>query len=244
MENDIRIFSEGSTLARSLADLVRDSAQNAVRERGRFAIGLSGGSTPRQAFSLLAAPDYILTIPWHAMHVFWGDERCVPPDHPESNYLMARQALLDHVPVPSEHIYRMQGELKPQIAAQSYEAILRQVFPHQNGATLDLIMLGLGYDGHTASLFQGTSALQETRSWVVANHVPQLSTWRITLTPACINRARHVVFLVSGESKAGILASVLQESQQAIRYPAQLIRPDTGSLTWMVDQAAASNLHL
>ncbi len=213
-----------------------------MARQGAFRLALSGGSTPQQTFAELARPEAVSQVPWLQTEVYWSDERCVPPDHPQSNYRMAQSTLLDHVPIPASQIHRMQGEISPQNAARAYEQILRTRFSEspELTRTFDLVMLGLGSDGHTASLFPGTEALQTGERWVAANYVPILDTWRITLTAACLNTAAVVLFLVSGEGKAAILRQVIRDEAELL--PAQSIRPTNGKLVWLVDEAAASLL--
>jgi 6-phosphogluconolactonase len=217
---------------------------------GRFTVALSGGSTPRAMNSFLAAPPFLDTVPWSSIYFFWGDERCVPPDHPDSNYRMARETLLSKVPVPEDNIFRIPAENPdPDRAAEEYETTLRHVFarlaPKTSTAPLatvprfDLVLLGMGADGHTASLFPDTPALHADDRVVTANYVEKLNAHRITLTARTINNARNVTFLVAGEDKAEALKQVLEGSYQPETYPSQLIQPQNGSLLWMADEAAA-----
>jgi 6-phosphogluconolactonase len=208
--------------------------------RGRFALVLSGGSTPRAAYSRLATRDFASKVKWRQVHVLWGDERCVPPEDPRSNYRMAREALLDRVPIPPRQIHRIQGEKFPEEAAEEYERELRDLRRHS--LSLDLVLLGLGEDGHTASLFPGQPAMHEKGRWVLATPAPDSTMWRVTLTPSLINTARAVTFMVSGESKAARLQEVLEGPFNPDLLPAQAIQPIKGQLTWMVDQAAAGRL--
>jgi 6-phosphogluconolactonase len=209
-----------------------------------FTMALSGGSTPRGMFHVLAADPYRRRLPWSNLRVFWGDERSVPPEHPDSNFRMAREALLDHVPIPSAQIFRIEGECDPEVAASRYGKVLQSQFDLRDGAIprFDLILLGMGSDGHTASLFPGTPALLETRRPVVANWVESLQTFRITLTPPVLNAAREVVFLVCGEDKAEALHAVLEGEWQPQEYPAQLVKPSNGDVIWFLDRAAGSRL--
>jgi 6-phosphogluconolactonase len=199
-------------------------------------VALSGGSTPRTTYALLASDEFAARVDWPRVRVFWGDERCVPPDHPDSNYRMAREALLDKVPIPTENVHRMRGELPPDQAATAYQAELEAVL----GASgrFDLILLGMGADGHTASLFPGTAALEERERTVVAVYVKRLRAWRVTLTLPVINAGRHVLFLVSGTAKAPTLARI----RAGELLSAGLVQPDQGQLTWLVDMAAAGQL--
>jgi 6-phosphogluconolactonase len=211
-------------------------ASAAISERGHFFVALSGGSTPRPVYALLAEEPFVSRVDWTRVHVFWGDERCVPPDHPDSNYRMASRALLDHVPIPAENVHRIQGELLPQEAALVYRAELREVLGDDR--RFDLILLGMGTDGHTASLFPGAMALEERERDVVAVYVEKRTAWRVTLTLPLINAARHVMFLVSGAGKAPLLARV----RAGDPLPAALVQPEDGQLTWLVDRHAAADL--
>jgi 6-phosphogluconolactonase len=239
---EIQVYPDPASLARAAAELIIQQAHAAAARQGVFNFALSGGSTPQQTFAELARPEAIGRMPWGQAEVFWSDERCVPPDHPQSNYRMAQAALLDHVPVPASQIHRMQGEISPPNAARAYEQVLRGRLATQEPAgdgekSFDLVMLGLGSDGHTASLFPGTEVLRVTDRWVAANRVPALDSWRITLTTTGLNAAAFVLFLIAGASKAAILREVIRGKVD--RYPAQLIRPANGKVVWMVDEAAA-----
>ncbi len=243
--NSIITLPDFESLARAAAEHLIKLAREAIEARGCFAVALSGGSTPRGAYALLATDELAGQLDWSCIHVFWGDERCVPPDHPDSNYRMARQALLDHVPLPAENIYRIRGELEPEEAAAQYERTLRTFFsasPEQTVPEFDLILLGMGDDGHTASLFPGSAALHERNRWVVASCVDKLGAWRVTLTPVVINSAANVTFLVSGAGKAESLRQVLTGPDQPDHLPAQIVKPDGARPLWMVDGAAASLL--
>ena len=234
----VYIFDSPEELAGAAARDFAARAAEAVEERGRFAVVLAGGSTPKAAYEILAR-DFAETVDWGRVHVFFGDERSVPPDHEDSNYRMAREALLDHVPVGGVH--RMRGELTPDEAAASYEDELRGFFGAEEFPRFDLILLGIGGDGHTASLFPETSALEVTNRLAVANPVPKLGTTRITLTAPVLNAAGAVNFLVAGEGKAEALKEILEGDVDPRRYPAKLVGP-RGGLAWMVDRAAASML--
>jgi 6-phosphogluconolactonase len=199
---------------------------------------LAGGSTPKATYGILAR-DYAERIDWSRVHVFFGDERNVPPDHEDANYRMAREALLDHVPIGGVH--RMRGELPPDEAAAAYEVELREFFGAEKLPRFDLILLGIGGDGHTASLFPETPALEVHDRWVVANPVPKLDTTRITLTVPVINAARSVVFLAAGEDKAEALKEILEGDADPREYPAKLVQP-LGGPEWMLDRAAAGSL--
>jgi len=245
-EHDLEVVADGEALARKAAGYIVRIAGEAIAARGQFSIGLPGGSTPRALFKRLASPAWASRIDWARAHVFWGDERCVPPDHAESNYRLAREMLLDRVPLPPEHSHRIAGELAPAEAARRYEAELRAFFSGDEREMpqprFDLLLLGMGEDGHTASLFPGTTALRETERWAVENYVPRLDSWRVTLTVPAINAAAHVLFLVSGAAKAETLRAVLHGPRQPEIYPAQLVRPQAGRLLWLVDRAATTRL--
>lgn len=240
---DIRVYDDQNSLMQAAAAYATECYNAAISDHGYFAVALSGGSTPRALFELLAVPENAQHIGWSKVHVFWGDERTVPPDHPDSNYRMAKEALLDFVALPASNVHRISGELEPVRAAAEYEQTLRSFFAKRAGKTrFDLILLGMGDDGHTASLFPDTEALNETERLVVANHVPKLDTWRITLTAPIINDAAHVAFLVAGAGKAAVLKRVLQGPRQPHKLPSQLIQPVDGELVWLLDKAAASEL--
>jgi 6-phosphogluconolactonase len=225
-------FADAAALAAGAADFFVRSAQEAIQAHGVFTVALSGGSTPRALYHLLT-DQLAYPVDWPRVHVFWGDERFVPPDHPDSNYRMAHEALLAHVPVGAVH--RIPSEPSPAAAAEAYEQTLGAYFSPSEG--LDLTLLGLGQDGHTASLFPHTQALNEQSRRVVANEVPQLAAWRITLTASFINTSKQILFLVSGADKTEALRRVWGPSQ-ANETPAQLIRPQHGRVWWYVDQTA------
>lgn len=235
---NVRVYEDKQELAEAAASHFAARATEAIKERGRFTVALAGGSTPETTYEVLAR-DYADGIDWSRIHVFFGDERAVPPDHEDSNYRMAREALLDHIPVGSVH--RMHGELPPEEAAVSYEDELREFFGSDSIPSLDLIMLGIGEDGHTASLFPNTPALDVADRWAVENPVEKLDTVRLTLTAPVINAARSVNFLVAGEGKAEALREILEGDADPHEYPAKFIKP-TGGPVWMVDRTAASQL--
>jgi 6-phosphogluconolactonase len=242
----IRIFADKEALSEAGAREFVRCAGEACAARGRFTVALSGGSTPKRLYQLLAAEPFRSQVDWGRVEIFWGDERCVPPDHPDSNYRMAREAMLEHLPIPAEHIHRMEAERTDRdAAAQDYQDVLARVFYGKSTGpeppALDLVLLGMGPDGHTASLFPHTDALRETRRWVVANHVPQLNTDRLTMTRPALNRAREVLFLVAGADKTERLVEVLTGPADPIRLPSQSIQPD-GQLLWFLDRAAAERL--
>lgn len=230
------VYADLSTLIAGAADFVAERAAEAIAARGSFNIALSGGNTPRPVYQRLAAA----AVDWARVHVFFGDERCVPPDDAESNYRMARTALIDHVAIPAENVHRMRGEDPPEAAAEAYAIELREALG--KGGRLDLVLLGLGPDGHTASLFPGLAAVTETERAAMAAYVEFVGMWRLTLTPPTINAARRVAFLVSGDDKAEILHRVLQGPSQPVVLPAQCIRPSERPPLWLIDAAAAAKL--
>jgi 6-phosphogluconolactonase len=236
---NLLVYETSEELAEAAAGDFAARAEEAIDERDRFAVALAGGSTPKATYEVLAR-DYADRLDWSKVHVFFGDERTVPPEHEESNYRMAREALLSYVSVGSAH--RMRCELSPEEAAAAYEEELREFFGPVDVPRFDLILCGLGEDGHTLSLFPETAALDVTDRWVVANPVLKLGTTRLTLTIPVVNAARAVTFLVAGEDKAEALKEVLEGDADPRAYPAKLVSPESGDLTWMVDRAAAGSL--
>lgn len=241
---EVRVLPDATTLARAAADAFLQAARESIAATGRFTVALSGGSTPKAIFKLLAE-DHATganLLPWDKVQIFFGDERHVPPDHPDSNFRMASETLLSKVPIPAENIHRIEGELNAADAAARYESRLRSVFAITGNAPprFDLIMLGMGSDGHTASLFAGSAALGEMSSLVCANWVEKFQSHRITFTFPTINAAAEVLFVAGGADKATMLRNVLHDGPPT--YPAQGIRPVNGRLVWLVDEAAASAL--
>ncbi|MBI5929798.1 MAG: 6-phosphogluconolactonase [Chloroflexi bacterium] len=239
--SEIRRYPDANRLAHGAAELFIALSKPAIAEQGRFTVALSGGSTPKALFNLLAHEPYASQIEWSHVHIFWGDERCVPPDHPDSNYRMARETLLQYVPLLPENIHPMHGDIDPAQASAEYEQQLR-IFFGNSLPEFDLILLGMGDDGHTASLFPGTAAVHEQNRWVIGHFVEKLDTWRLTLTPPALNAATNVAFLVAGQAKAERLHEVLKGLYQPDVLPAQIIQPTAGHLFWMVDEEAASLL--
>jgi 6-phosphogluconolactonase len=239
----VRPFPDVTSLGRAAARELCRLVASALAIRPRCYIVLSGGRTPRELYRALAT-DFRDEIPWDRVHLFWGDERYVPADDPRSNYRLAREALLDHVPVPQQNVHPMPTGLHdPEDAAEAYAETLRT---HFSGPwpRFDLVLLGLGSDGHTASLFPGSRAVAEKERWVMAVRAPVKPSRRLTLTLPVINRARMVWFLVAGAEKASALRSVLMESPQPQRCPAAGVRPINGGVTWWADAAAAARLRL
>lgn len=241
---EIIICHDAGELARKAAGQFVACAREAIARSGRFAVALSGGSTPRALYGLLASTEFRGSVDWRRVHFFWSDERCVPPDHPESNFRMVQETLLGNIQIPAENIHRMLGEKEPDQAAAAYEAELKKFFAIERGdrPRFDLIFLGLGEDGHTASLFSGNNALDEAEHFVVAVYVERLQSYRLTLTLPVINAAAQVTFLVSGESKAAILREIVGAKKGSGNYPAARVRPSAGKLTWLIDRDAAKQL--
>jgi 6-phosphogluconolactonase len=237
-EREIIICRDLSELSRQSAERFSQLVNQSVQGSGRFTVSLSGGSTPKHLYSLLGSPNYKERIPWNNVHLFWGDERCVPPDHPESNFGIVRESLLSKIEIPAENIHRMAGEREPQAAAAEYEKHLQEFFGLESGALprFDLILLGIGEDGHTASLFPGSDALNETERLVISPFVEKLNSYRLTLTLPVLNSGAEVWFLVTGASKADAVKKVLRGSAD---LPAAKVQPVNGRLVWFITQDAA-----
>ena len=235
-------------LCRDVAELSRQSnegftqlAHESLEAAGRVTVALCGGSTPKHLYSLLASPDYSDQIPWNNVQLFWGDERCVPPDHPDSNFRMVQEALLSKIRIPAENIHRMPGEREPRAAAAEYEKELQKFFGLNSGALprFDLILLGIGEDGHTASLFPGSDALNETKHSVVAPFVAKLNSYRLSLSLPVLNNAANVWFLVTGASKADTVKQIFSGTSD---LPAARVQPVDGKLTWWVTRDTAPGI--
>jgi len=237
----IRVLSDPEMLSLEAAVLFVRQAQISVNHRGRFCVALSGGRTPKRLYEILAGRSFFNEVPWDRTHIFWGDERCVPADNKQNNALMARQLLLDHVFVPKDQIHQILCHEAPRNSARQYRDLL-QDFYSGGQPVFDLILLGLGEDGHTASLFPYDELLKDQVAWTSSVYVKEQDVYRVTLMPAVINQARLVVFLVSGNSKASILKEVLTGPSDPFRLPAQLIRPESGELVWLADRDAAARL--
>jgi 6-phosphogluconolactonase len=242
---ELRILEDSEELAREAADFVIWAGEQALSGAGAFRLALAGGSTPKALYTLLAEPPLARKLDWRHVSVFFGDERCVPPAHPDSNFRTANEALIAPLGLPLERVFRMRGEEEPERAARDYEEVLRKEFNAAPPAwpRFDLILLGLGEDGHTASLFPGMPALGERQRLVVPTQAPQGIARRLTFTAPLINHARTVVFLVSGGGKAPAVRAVLEDrAADSTRFPARLIRPEQGRLIWFLDRAAAAEL--
>jgi 6-phosphogluconolactonase len=239
----ICVHADYEALSRAAAELFLRQAKEATEDHGRFSVALSGGSTPQRAYELLAGPPFNTQVDWGRVHVFWSDERCVPPNDPRSNARMAREKLLDHVPVPPGHVHPIACAGSAENAARSYESLLRSFFDG-GPKSFDLVFLGLGTDGHTASLFPGTPALLEKDRWVTEIYSEKEAIHRVTLTAPILNQALVLAFIASGASKAVVLREVLTQRPGPERFPARLIKPDCygGKLYWLVDKNSASLL--
>ena len=238
-KHSVAIYPDKPQLAEAAADRFIEAVENAVGERGRCFIALAGGSTPRDLYSRLAARGGELGRGWENVHLLWGDERAVPPESADSNYRMAKEALLDHLPIPAANLHRIRGESDPGKAAAEYSETIQGL---ANPLRFDLTLLGLGGDGHTASLFAGTPVLDERQEEVAAVFVDELKAWRITLTLPILNRSRQVVFLVAGASKADMVRRIHSLQSPSKAYPASLVQPGSGSLLWMLDEEAAQGI--
>lgn len=244
MGAQVQVFADAAALSEAAALLFVREAQTAVSTHNRFLVALSGGTTPAAMFRLLATPPLVSQVPWHHTHLFWGDERLVPPDDPGSNYGQAYDLLLRHVPIPSDNIHRAKGELSPAAAVADYETRLAAVA--ENGRffpRFDLTIMGLGNDGHTASLFPGPVRAEEQTGAVMAVTAvyEDRPAHRLTLTPRLFNDARHVLFLVAGKSKAGAVTAVLHGPHAPETWPAQRIQPTDGVVSWYLDQTVIGN---
>jgi len=245
-EPEIVIARDLDDLHRQAAEFVTRYIMNRARPGNRVAIALSGGTTPRGLYERLAGENLRHKIPWSRVHLFWGDERCVPPENPESNYRTADESLISRVPIPLENIHRMPGEkTDPQKAADAYERTLRDFFRTAPGEwpAFDLALLGVGSDGHTASLFPGSPVLEETRRWVAAPYVEKLKAHRLTLTLPVFNHADQVIFLAAGREKAPVMREWVSQENRTARFPFEMIRPLSGRLLFLLDREAAGSMN-
>jgi 6-phosphogluconolactonase len=229
---EVQVLRDGEAVARAAADLFVQVVTGVLADHGVARVALAGGSTPKATYRLLASPAYRERVEWARVEIFFGDERCVPPDHPDSNYKMAREALLDHVPLKAHHVHRIAGERRPEEAAALYQQLLA---PLGDPPQLDLVMLGLGPDGHTASLFPGTAVLAETSALAAAVHVAKFDSWRVTLTAPVLSAASHVMLTAVGAEKTEALATALLGPEGAV--PVQLVKAT--DMRWLVDELAA-----
>jgi 6-phosphogluconolactonase len=236
----LQIYRDPDALAQGLADLIITTGRIALGDRGAFSVALSGGNTPRAAYELLAQEPRRNELSWSDVFIYFGDERCVPPTDEQSNYRMAQKAFLDAVRIPPANVHRIQGEIDPSKAANEYASIIRTDLG--DPPRLDLVLLGLGPDGHTASLFPGTPPDTDDGALARAVYAQSQAMWRVTITPMVINAAHAVAFAVEGADKAAILAAVYEGPRDPTKYPAQIVQPSSGQLTWLVDDLAAGML--
>jgi 6-phosphogluconolactonase len=240
---NIAIYQDVDTLSHDAAEYVVRIVTESIKTHGRFTIALSGGSTPRKLYGLLGNEPYRSQIDWTPVHIFWSDERCVPPDNEESNYHMAHELLLSKISIPAVQVHRMPADMPNRnAAAREYEDEMRRVFETDGVPNFDLIQLGMGPEGHTASLFPHQASLHEQQRLIIPVSVPKPPPDRLTFTPPLLNAARNVLFLVTGSDKADTLHAVLEGPYNPDEYPAQIVRSPNGEVTWMVDTAAAAKL--
>ena len=239
MRPEIKIAATAEEWSAAAVNLIINMANDALQVRGEFSLVLSGGGTPRPVYEELANRSG--EMDWEHIFIFWGDERCVPPNHPESNYRLAKESFLDKIPIPGGNIFRMLGEIEPRAAAKDYELMLTAFF-HTKEKRFDTVLLGIGEDGHTASLFPGTEALDETVRWVTANSHPYSNSTRLTLTYPALNAARQIIFLAFGGSKADVVADVINHPEEQPAYPAKGITGLDQPPIWVLDTVAAENL--
>jgi len=238
---EIQVFDTAEQLSDAAASLIIELSDQALRERGRFLLSLSGGRTPEQLYHTLASPPARDRLQWDKTYVFWGDERCLPMDNPENNAFMARQVLLSKTVIPSENIFPMPVNLTPAGAAKAYEQTISDFFGHEE-PRFDCMLLGLGADAHTASLFPGTMAVHDKEHLVAEQYVEEVQMFRVTMTAPLINNSRNIIFLVAGKTKAHALQQVMTAAFDPDKYPAQLIQPVDGNIYWLVDKEAAALL--
>jgi len=240
------VCKDAAELAKRAAEYIVSTIRQTLARHDRFSVVLSGGSTPKAVYTLLGQPPLVDRVPWSKVHFFWGDERCVPPDHADSNYRTAYDALLAHLDLPPRNIYRIQGEIPPVEAAALYERSIAEFFEQENQPPrFDLVLLGMGEDGHTASLFPDSPALEEKRRWVAAvEHtsppIPLVS--RVTMTLPLLNTARRIALIVSGSAKAGLVQRALNAAGEAPLLPVQRVHPEGGEKVWLLDEAAANKI--
>ncbi len=239
MEKKIHVYPNKEKLVVATAERVINLIGQAIQEHGLCNIALAGGNTPREVYSILAENSYRDRVDWNGLHIFWGDERMVPPEHQDSNFRMVQQTLLEHISIPDGNVHRIRGEITPEQAAREYAELLHNHF-REDSPHFDLILLGIGEDGHTASLFPDTDAIEECERHAVAVFVPGLNTWRVTLTLPVLNAAREVIFLVSRSSKSNIIQRIMSVKQPTKDLPATMVNPENGTLRWMLDSDAVA----
>lgn len=238
----IHTFPNEAQLAQAAAKAIVETGVEKVSSQGRFTLVLSGGETPKDTYRMLPEMASALGLDWNSVFILFGDERCVPPDHPDSNYGMVQKTLLSQIEIPEGNILPMRCTVSPDDAAHAYEDTLRELLTNQWDGRLDLVLLGIGPDAHTASLFPGSTALEETSRLVTPVYVDKLESWRLTLTPAALNSAERIMFLVQGEAKSEAVKHVFENPYSPQRWPAQVVQPEDGRVDWFMDEAAASRL--
>ena len=241
MKPELKVFPDKNTLIQESAAYIAGIIQQSLKEQNRCTFVLAGGSTPKSLYETFASEKYKEAIEWNKVHLFWGDERCVPPDHHDSNYRMTKEALIDHINIPQENVHRIPAENEPDDAARDYEKTIKKFFGNTSQLPVfDIILLGIGEDGHTASLFPGTQALEEKKRCVTGVYVPELDTYRITFTFPVINNGKNVIFLVSGSSKSTIMKKIYERTDTT--FPSARVSPANGSLVYLLDKAAGANV--
>ncbi len=237
MKTHVKTFQGKENLLRGSAKYLENLVGEILFQKERCTLVLAGGSTPKGVYELLASKEFNMSIDWSNVHLFWGDERCVPPDHPDSNYRMAKEALIDHIDIPPENVKRIPAEKEPAEAARGYEETIKRFFSETTQPPVfDIMLLGIGEDGHTASLFPGTDVIDEKERWVKEVYVEKLDTHRITLTFPVINRAKNVIFLVAGASKAEIVKQIYNRTDTT--FPAARVVPENGEIVYFLDREA------
>lgn len=237
MNKNIHAYPNKEKLVAATTESIANCMEQAIQKNGLCNMALSGGKTPGGIFSLLASNPYRDRLDWSRLHLFWGDERMVPPEHQDSNFRLVQETLLDHIKIPDENVHRMRGEIAPEEAAAEYIELLHDHFKGDLPC-FDLMLLGLGEDGHTASLFPETDAVEECEKHAVAVFVPKLDAWRVTLTLPVLNAARKILFLVSGKSKSEMVQRIISNKQPTKEIPATMVNPQSGELHWMLDSDA------
>jgi len=241
-ERNVQILSDLEAISHEAASLFVSTSRNSIATRKKFAVAISGGSTPRRLYTLLGSSSYRDQVDWQKVHFFWADERCVPKEDEASNFKVAFDRLLSKVPVPDGHIHRIKGEEEPEKAAGDYEADIRKFFGVSGFPVFDLVLLGMGEDGHTASLFSGSKSLEETARLAVAVYLDKPNRNRITLTLPVLNNAAQILFLLAGKSKAAVLSEILSDGEKKREFPAGRIRPVKGKVTWLIDREAVGEV--
>jgi 6-phosphogluconolactonase len=237
MKRKLHAYPNREQMVTATTERVINEIGQAIHDRGLCNMALAGGNTPREIYSMLAESTYQDRVDWDRLHLFWGDERIVPPEHEDSNFRMVKETLLDHVRIPDGNVHRIRGEVAPEQAAHEYAELLHDHF-ESDSPRFDIILLGIGEDGHTASLFPGTDVVEECKLYTVAVFVPRLDTWRVTLTFPVLNAAREVLFLAAGKSKSDIVQRIISIKQPSKEFPASMVNPENGTLHWMLDSEA------